>query len=111
MLSRGLSEMNVPRKYVRNPKFIKHFINEPTPKKTRPTVTASSTPVKASTPMKASTPLEDKGEDTMDEESGFYDTVADLNDTVLPWRNQSDIERGWLNFSHIGSPMSWFGKK
>ena len=111
MFSRGLSEMNVPREYVRNPKFIKHLINEPTPKKTRSTVTPASTPVKASIPVKASTPLADKGEDTLDEESGFYDTVADLNDTVLPSRNQSDIERGWLNFSHIGSPTSWFGKK
>ena len=103
--SRGLSEMNVPRDYVRNPKFIKHLINEPTPKKTRPTVV----PMKASTPVAAA--AADKEEDSREEESGFFDTVADLNDTVRPSTSQSDIESRWLNFSNIASPKSWFGGK
>ena len=119
--SRALSEINVPRDYVRNPKFIKHLVTIPTPEKLSPPrripqPTAFSTPLSSRKVIEAR-----KADDRMDldeEESGFYDASTSfpsrgnksLNTTIVPGNRQkkSDMESSWLSFS----PRQWLtGKK
>lgn len=116
LFSRGLSEMNMPRDYVRNAKFIKHFKVAPSPKPSTSQPAASSTPT---LPTLAAAAARKDSDDEEEDESGFVDastilaTPQRIKTPGIEKRSQSDLEKSWLRLpTSFSSPQKWlFGKK